>query len=80
MVADDPCCIEGGHLDNFGRVGVGMMLARPREDGLEKPSVAQPGGTAVGSQQPIVDREDLALFYPAWFFRPHLAKACRVSR
>jgi len=80
MITDDACRIERGHCDDVTRVGIGMVLGGPSQSGLEKPSVPQCRGTAVSSQEPVVDREDLAFFYPVWFFGFHFARACRVSR
>jgi hypothetical protein len=42
---------------------------------LQQCSVAQPRGTAVGSQKAVVDRQDVAFFDPERLFGRHFASA-----
>ena len=42
-----------------------MVLAGPRQSGLQKAPVTQPGGAAMKRQELVVDRENIALFNPA---------------
>jgi len=45
-----------------------MVLAGTRKSRLQKAPVTQPGGAAIKSQKPIVDRKHIALIDPEWFF------------
>src|SRR6202140_2207966 len=67
MGADDTGCVQGGHFDNIRSAGICVMLAGTRKGGLQKAPVTQPGCAAVERQEPVVDRENVALFDPAWF-------------
>jgi|SRR5271169_3543872 len=40
MVLDNSRCVEGGHFDDAGRTSVGVVLAGPRESGLQQPLIA----------------------------------------
>ena len=43
-----------------------MVLAVTRKSGLQKAPVTQAGRAAVERQEPVVDREHVALFDPEW--------------
>jgi hypothetical protein len=60
--------IEARHFEDVWRVGVGMVLARPRQSGLKKPLIAQPRSATMQRQQAIVDRENVARLDPDWLF------------
>ena len=44
------------------------MLLGTGESGLQKPSIAQSGRTAVNSYKAVVDRQDVAFLDPERFF------------
>src|SRR5260370_555398 len=73
---------QGRNVRGVWRLGVSIMLARARQRRLQKAPVAQPGGAAVERQEPVVDRENIALFDPEWLFlfRRHVSLCQRVQR
>ncbi len=84
MVADDACRIEHRHLNQVRLLGIGMVLEGASQSGLQKAFIAQSRAAAVGGQQPVVDREDIALRNPDRFsslhFSFYFARARRVLR
>jgi len=82
MVADDASRVKRRHLDDIRRVRIGVVLAGTGEGGVQQPSITQPSGAAMERQEPVVDRDDIALFDPEWFllFLVHFERACSVLR
>ena len=84
MVADDARRIEHRHLNHVRPAGIGMVLERASQSRLQKAFIAQSRAAAVGGQQPVVDREDIAPRNPDRFsslhFSRYFARARRVLR
>jgi len=80
MVADNTGCVKGGHCDDVGNVGVGMVLAGTSKSGLEQFSIAQSRRATVDGYQALVDRRNVALLDPERSFLSHFASAWSVFR
>ena len=80
MVADDAGRVKGGQFDDVGSAGIRVVLTRAGQRGFQKALVAQTRGATVERQEPVVDREGIALFDPGWFFVFHFDKAWSVLR
>ncbi len=76
MVADNTGAVKSGHCDDVGTVGIRMVLSGTRQSGLQKPSVAQPGRTAVDGHKAVVDRQNVTFLDPDRFFP---SAHCRLS-
>jgi hypothetical protein len=64
MVADNPARVKRGHFDDVSGAGIGVVLARTSQRGLQKPFIAPSATAAVEGQQSVVDREDIVRFDP----------------
>src|SRR6202035_3949836 len=73
MVADNARSIESCHRNHVRILGIGMMLAGSSQSRLEETFIAQSRASAVGRQQLVVDRDDVALLNPDRFLSLHFS-------
>jgi hypothetical protein len=78
VVADDGVRVEGGQADDIGGIAVRMVLWMTRQCRRKQARIAHARRAAVERQQPIVDREHVALDDPDWC--RHFDRARSVSR